>query len=82
MPKPFVMFDVEGTLVDCARETLACWSRTFRQFGFEFSAAELHPHSGREVKIQRPEALITYVRRQNKRGDTRHPVLGLPRASH
>jgi hypothetical protein len=35
-----------------------------------------------KVKIQRPEALITYVRRQNKRGDTRHPVLGLPRASH
>ena len=35
-----------------------------------------------KVKIQRPEALITYVRRQNKRGDTRHPVLGLHRASH
>jgi HAD superfamily hydrolase (TIGR01549 family) len=48
MPKPFVMFDVEGTLVDCAHETLACCSRTFRQFGFEFSAAELHPHSGRD----------------------------------
>ena len=30
-----------------------------------------------KVKMQRPEALITYVRRQNKRGDTRHPVLGL-----
>ncbi len=30
-----------------------------------------------KVKIQRPEALITYVRRQNKRGDTRHPVHGL-----
>jgi hypothetical protein len=35
-----------------------------------------------KVKIQRPEALITYVRRQNKRGDTRHPVLGLSRGSH
>ena len=30
-----------------------------------------------KVKMQRPEALITYVRRQNKRGDTRHPVHGL-----
>lgn len=30
-----------------------------------------------KVKTQRPEALITYVRRQNKRGDTRHPVHGL-----
>ena len=27
-----------------------------------------------KVKMQRPEALITYVRRQNKRGDKRHPV--------
>ena len=27
-----------------------------------------------KVKMQRPEALIMYVRRQNKRGDTRHPV--------
>jgi len=30
-----------------------------------------------KVKLERPEALITYVRRQNKRGDTRHPVHGL-----
>ena len=30
-----------------------------------------------KVKMQRPDALITYVRRQNKRGDTRHPVHGL-----
>jgi hypothetical protein len=30
-----------------------------------------------KVKMQRPEALITYVRRQNKRGDTRHPMRGL-----
>ena len=30
-----------------------------------------------KVKMQRPEALITYVRRQNKRGDTRHPAHGL-----
>ena len=27
-----------------------------------------------EVKIQRPEVLIAYVRQQNKRGDTRHPM--------
>lgn len=26
-----------------------------------------------KVKIQRQEALITYVRRRNKRGDARHP---------
>ncbi|MGQ0457761.1 MAG: hypothetical protein ACT4OU_11935 [Hyphomicrobium sp.] len=26
-----------------------------------------------KVKAAHPEALITYVRRQNKRGDARHP---------
>jgi hypothetical protein len=27
-----------------------------------------------KVKTQRPEALITYVRHANKRGDMRHPA--------
>jgi hypothetical protein len=27
-----------------------------------------------KVKMQRPEVLIDYVRQQNKRGDTRHPM--------
>jgi len=27
-----------------------------------------------KAKMQHPEALISYVRRQNKRGDRRHPV--------
>ena len=27
-----------------------------------------------KVKVQRPEALIAYVRQQNKRGDARHPM--------
>jgi hypothetical protein len=29
-----------------------------------------------KVKLDRPQAVITYVRHQNKRGDTRHPVHG------
>jgi hypothetical protein len=29
-----------------------------------------------KVKIERQEALITYVRRRNKRGDARHPAHG------
>ncbi len=29
-----------------------------------------------KVKLERPEAVIMYVRRQNKRGDARHPVHG------
>jgi hypothetical protein len=27
-----------------------------------------------KVKLERPDALINYVRRQNRRGDTRHPA--------
>jgi hypothetical protein len=30
-----------------------------------------------KVKAERPEAQIMYVRPQNKRGDARHPPLGL-----
>jgi hypothetical protein len=32
-----------------------------------------------KVKLERPEAVIAYVRRQNKRGDSRHPVPGFDR---
>jgi phosphoglycolate phosphatase-like HAD superfamily hydrolase len=48
MQKPLLMFDVEGTLVDCVQEMLLCWQRTFRRFGFEFSIPTLHRHSGRD----------------------------------
>jgi hypothetical protein len=30
-----------------------------------------------KVKMERPDAEIMYVRRQNKRGDARNPVRGL-----
>lgn len=30
-----------------------------------------------KVKQEKPEAAITYVRRQNKRGDARHPANGV-----
>ena len=34
-----------------------------------------------KVKMQRPEVLIAYVRQQNKRGDTRHPMRRLSNES-
>ena len=34
-----------------------------------------------KVKAERPEAVITYVRPQNRRGDTRHPSHGLAKAA-
>jgi hypothetical protein len=33
-----------------------------------------------KAKTQRPDSIIMYVRRQNKRGDTRHPSAALPAA--
>jgi HAD superfamily hydrolase (TIGR01509 family) len=41
-----VMFDVEGTLVDCVPQTLECWQRTFAEFGFEYSITRLQHYSG------------------------------------
>jgi len=34
------------------------------------------------VKSERPEAVITYVRLQNRRGDSRHPSHGLSQEKH
>jgi hypothetical protein len=35
-----------------------------------------------KVKAERPEAVITYVRQQNRRGDARHPSHGLSEDKH
>jgi hypothetical protein len=34
-----------------------------------------------KAKTQEPDSTITYVRRQNKRGDSRNPSAALPRAA-
>ena len=34
-----------------------------------------------KAKAQQPDSIITYVRRQNKRGDTRHPSAALVQAA-
>jgi hypothetical protein len=41
--------------------------------GHEIVEAEDALIAALRVKVQRPEAAITYARRQNKRGDARHP---------
>jgi hypothetical protein len=33
-----------------------------------------------KVKLERPDAVINYVRRQNRRGDARHPARALAQA--
>jgi hypothetical protein len=35
-----------------------------------------------KVKGERPQAMITYVRPQNRRGDTRHPSHALVEEAH
>jgi hypothetical protein len=35
-----------------------------------------------KVKTEHPEAIITYVRQQNRRGDTRHPSHRLSEDGH
>jgi beta-phosphoglucomutase-like phosphatase (HAD superfamily) len=44
-----VLFDVEGTLIDCAQQTIAAWQRTLRLFGYDISNAELRQQSGRDT---------------------------------
>jgi hypothetical protein len=34
-----------------------------------------------KAKAQQPDSIITYVRRQNKRGDSRHPSAALVQAA-
>jgi phosphoglycolate phosphatase-like HAD superfamily hydrolase len=43
-----ILFDVEGTLVDCARQTIEAWKETFSQFGFPVSPDDLQSQSGRD----------------------------------
>jgi hypothetical protein len=35
-----------------------------------------------KVKAERPEAVVMYVRRQNRRGDARHPSHALAEDTH
>jgi HAD superfamily hydrolase (TIGR01549 family) len=41
-----VIFDVEGTLVDCASQITESWRRTLQEAGHAFSHAGLHRYSG------------------------------------
>jgi beta-phosphoglucomutase-like phosphatase (HAD superfamily) len=57
--KRLIIFDVEGTLIDCVPQSLICWREAFASCGFEISRAELHHHSGRDpaemIRLLLPE---------------------------
>jgi phosphoglycolate phosphatase-like HAD superfamily hydrolase len=46
--KRLIIFDVEGTLINCVPQSLLCWREAFASSGFEVSQEELHHHSGRD----------------------------------
>ena len=46
--KQLIIFDVEGTLIDCVQQSLICWRDAFASCGYAFSLEELHRHSGRD----------------------------------
>jgi phosphoglycolate phosphatase-like HAD superfamily hydrolase len=44
-----VIFDVEGTLVDCAIQVTESWRLALQDFGYELSHAALHRYSGMDA---------------------------------
>jgi phosphoglycolate phosphatase-like HAD superfamily hydrolase len=44
-----VLFDVEGTLIDCTQQTIDAWRRTLARSGHFLSEAELQRQSGRDA---------------------------------
>jgi phosphoglycolate phosphatase-like HAD superfamily hydrolase len=44
-----IIFDVEGTLVDCAFQVTESWRRALQDFGYAFSGPELHKYSGMDT---------------------------------
>jgi hypothetical protein len=55
----------------------ALWRSLEAQAGKLLRAAEDALIAALKVKTEYPEAVITYVRQQNRRGDARHPSHGL-----
>jgi Haloacid dehalogenase-like hydrolase len=69
-----VIFDVEGTLLDCVPATLQSWQEVLRAFGHEVSRSQLQELSGRdtdellaELLPQVPEATRTRIGKEQGR---------------
>ena len=46
-----IVFDVEGTLIDCVTLTLKCWHQTLASYGYLISTEELHRYSGMDARL-------------------------------
>jgi HAD superfamily hydrolase (TIGR01549 family) len=77
-----IIFDVEGTLVDCAFHVTECWRQTLETFGHPFSNLELHKYSGMDtdemLNIVLPEAAAEEKDRIKAEQDRRYRELFLP----
>jgi beta-phosphoglucomutase-like phosphatase (HAD superfamily) len=71
LAKQPVIFDIEGTLIDCVPQSLMCWREAFASCGYEFSIEELHRHSGRDpdemIRLLLPEAAAGALAEQLKK---------------
>lgn len=60
LAKQLIIFDIEGTLIDCVLQSLICWREAFAACGYEFGGDELHRHSGRDpdemIRLLLPQA--------------------------
>jgi beta-phosphoglucomutase-like phosphatase (HAD superfamily) len=46
--KKLVIFDIEGTLIDCVTQSLICWREAFAACGYEFTNEQLQRQPGRD----------------------------------
>src|SRR4051794_32547808 len=65
-----VIFDVEGTLVDCVGQTLECWHETLAEFGFQFTVERLHGFSGMDG-----QAMLSALLPEDVREKLKQPIL-------
>ena len=65
-----VLFDVEGTLIDCVQQTIAAWRRTLRSFGHDISKAALQRQSGRDTAEMLELLLPDTTKAQRRLGNT------------
>ena len=75
MPLNAVIFDVEGTLVDCVPQILDSWHRVLTEAGHSVTRAELQRHSGMDGGDMLSRLLPTIERPKRNRSSTTRAVL-------
>lgn len=73
--KQLVIFDIEGTLINCVPQSLICWREAFASCGYEFTCEELQRHSGRDpdemIRLLLPEAVADRLAERLKKAQGR-----------